>query len=63
MEESDIKEYLDLVKDADEVVVASEVGLIDFTEQYERDGKKIRYFGTQESWKKWCLENSIPMVN
>ena len=44
MEESDIKEYLGLVKDADEVVVASEVELIDFTEQYERDGKKVRYF-------------------
>lgn len=63
MDEADIKEYQKLVADADEVVVAHEVTLIDFTEQYERDGKKVRYFGTQESWKKWCLEQGIPMVN
>ncbi len=47
-----VQVYGDLVKGADEVIVAK-VSLIDFYERFSEGGKTIVYFGTEQSFKEW----------
>jgi hypothetical protein len=52
-QEETVELYRSLMSKADEVVIAHTVPAIDFYEEMEIDGRKIVYFGTEESWQKW----------
>jgi len=45
--------YREIARRADEVIIAKEVTVVNFYEEWVRDGKRIVYFGTKESYEKW----------